>query len=229
MCVQELNLVSKQLDSATFPWNIVVEQIINQCHFHDFSFNFQWVSLLKRLVLCLIVTLHISAVNNCQNVITRCYLSVPSRVAETMASGSRFARTLLFPSKGKEFPRWQSCTCSVGRKGRSDVASWVAVGLDMCLREHERQADWQQTKDREGGRYVMLAKPHWFIWQMLDGGLSKRGRLHHCLTSDMLGLLEWTQLSLLNLHPGMRDELSLGRTHTTNTHTYLQPGHRKHM
>lgn len=94
-------------------------------------------------------------------------------------------------------------------------------------RQTDRESDGKQKERVWGRERGMSCSPKysarlWFIWQLLDGGLSMRGHLHQCLTSDPPRLLRWTQLSLLNLHTDRRDELLLGRTHMhkqTHKHT----------
>lgn len=115
---------------------------------------------------------------------------------------------------------------------------WL-YGLQLrAWRRWSRQAAtewWKAEREsvREGGtsRSPKYSARPWFIWQLFDGGLSMRGHLHQCLTSDPLHLLTWTLLSSLNLHADGRDELLLGRTqqnqqNKTHKHTHAQVMHR---
>lgn len=131
--------------------------------------------------------------------------------------------------EGKGFSRWLCCLCPVGT-ARTDVALWTAVGLDISVRACvcKRKRAWKRhrQKERVRGREVCQARQttqqDWFIWQLLEGGLTTRGHLLQCLTSDLLQLLKRTQLSLLNLQLDRRDEFLLGRTHIhkyTHKHT----------
>lgn len=133
--------------------------------------------------------------------------------------------------EGKGFSRWLCRLCPVGT-ARTDVALWTAVGLDISVRACvcKRKRAWRRhrQKERVRGREVCQARQttqqDWFIWQLLDGGLTTRGHLLQCLTCDTLQLLKRTQLSLLNLQLDRRDEFLLGRTHihkyTHKTHTH---------
>lgn len=132
--------------------------------------------------------------------------------------------------EGKGFSRWLCRLCPVGT-ARTDVALFTAVSLDIsvraCVCVKERGHEEDRQKERVRGREVCQARQttqqDWFIWQLLDGGLTTRGHLLQCLTCDLLQLLKRTQLSLLNLQLDRRDEFLLGRTHihkyTHKTHT----------
>lgn len=133
--------------------------------------------------------------------------------------GRIFKVAELFMSSGEKWARCGFMGCC-----------WLGC---VCESMKERQTDRERNgkqKERVWGREgAMSCSPNysarlWFIWQLLDGGLSTRGHLHQCLTSDLLQLLKWTQLSLLNLHPDRRNELLLGRIYTakhTHKHTKM--------
>ena len=145
-------------------------------------------------------------------------------------------------------------SCLVGRTGLDVVYRLLLARVCVCLcvcvwmwvyvqeRQRERESN-EEEKERVSKGGMSCSPNHsarfWFIWQLQDGGLTTRGHLHQCPTSDPPQLLKWTQLSLLDLHPDRRDELLLGEnahsqtfppTHThTHTHTCLCLGRGKLM